>query len=103
VRYLGEEGELTDYEPELREIEEGEKSIHGESLTGYAYENKSGDKKHYLPQSLTEETPVILEYGKYKISIAMAAKTVKNILGETPVKASKEQGECARISDRMVR
>ena len=60
VRFQDEEGNLTDYDPELVEIKAGETTEEKESLKGYKYRNKTGDEKQYLPQKLSEDTPLLL-------------------------------------------
>lgn len=69
VRFENEEGKLEDYDPSLIKIQDS-KSKQGKDLSGYQYENKAGDKKHYFPEELTQETPVLMENGKYEISFA---------------------------------
>lgn len=67
VRFRNEEGELTDYDPSLVAVT-SEESIGGMDLEGYAYENKEGDSKQYLPETLSEQTPVVMEKEGYRIS-----------------------------------
>lgn len=67
VRYEDEDGSLVDYDPSLVEVAEGT-SENGEDLSGYVYENASGDKKQYLPQELGSDTPVRMEYEGHSIS-----------------------------------
>jgi len=69
VRFEDEDGKLVDYDPTLIKIQETE-TKQGVSLQKYAYENKSGDKKQYFPEELSEETPILLEYEKYQIRLA---------------------------------
>lgn len=65
VRFEDENGDLQEYDPSLVRVT-GSKSEQGEDLKDYQYENKEGDKKHYLPKDLSEETPVLME--KWEIS-----------------------------------
>lgn len=67
VRFEDKNGDLQEYDPSLVRVT-GSKSEQGEDLKDYQYENKEGDKKHYLPKDLSEETPVLMENGKYQIS-----------------------------------
>lgn len=67
IRFEDENGELVDYDPSL-ELIETELSIGGESLEGYTYENKDGDAKHYIPEAISEDTPILMEKGAYSIS-----------------------------------
>ena len=69
VRFEDKNGDLQEYDPSLVRVTES-KSEQGEDLKDYQYENKEGDKKHYLPKDLSEETPVLMENGKYQISFA---------------------------------
>ena len=78
VRFEDENGDLQEYDPSLVRVT-GSKSEQGEDLKGYQYENKEGDKKHYLPKDLSEETPVLMENGKYQISFApIYGQEIKN-------------------------
>ena len=79
VRYENDEGELVDYDPSLVEISDGEKTEHKDSLKGYEYKNKEGDKKQYLPEMLDESTPIIMEYGDNKITITPTDDTVRGL------------------------
>lgn len=69
VRYEDENGNLTDYDPSLV-LSKSETSINGQDLTGYTYENKKGDIKQYIPETLDEETPLLMEKDDYVITIA---------------------------------
>lgn len=68
VRYENDEGELVDCDPSLVKLDTGEKSGRNESLNGYAYKNKEGDKKQYFPETLSESTPILMENGDYSMS-----------------------------------
>ncbi|MDO4868691.1 MAG: hypothetical protein Q4A65_00155 [Bacillota bacterium] len=57
VKFENEDGILKDYDPDLVRIDE-EESLR-EDLSGYVYENKEGDSRQYLPQTLSEKSPVI--------------------------------------------
>ncbi|MDD7718567.1 MAG: DNRLRE domain-containing protein [Eubacteriaceae bacterium] len=97
VRYENEDGELTDYDPELVEISE-EESLNGEKLEGYLYENRTGDIKQYIPRVLDEETPLLMEKEGYSIKMtpldearpADSAEVVKDEL-LTPYEEIKEE------------
>lgn len=67
VRFEKDGGELVDYDPALVPVA-SEESINGESLDGYAYENREGDSKQYLPEILSETTPIKMEKEGYSIS-----------------------------------
>ena len=73
VRYENEKGELVDYDPSLCEVTE-KMSGNEKNLEGYAFENTEGDKKHYFPEELTEETPVLMENEGYSLSMNPAEK-----------------------------
>lgn len=82
VRYKDENGNYVDYDPALVKIPNDEKSINNNDLDGYEYKTKSGDKINYIPENLSEETPILLEYEGYELSFSPATKTVKNIVTE---------------------
>ncbi|MDY2735432.1 hypothetical protein, partial [Intestinibacter sp.] len=77
VRYF-EDGKLVDYDPSLIKIK-SEKSKNKKDLSNYAYENKQGDKKNYLPNKISEETPILLENDKYSISINSVQEGSKKV------------------------
>ena len=68
VRYEDEDGNLTDYDPALVKIK-SEISKNGKEISNYSFENKQGDKKSYIPEKLTEDTPVLMENDKYSIEM----------------------------------
>lgn len=91
VRYRNANNELVDYDPSLVSIGSGEKTIQNESLEEYAYTNKQGDNKQYIPESLSEQTPIILENENYKIEITPSSKTINESgLSGTDVEIEKE-------------
>ena len=91
VRFRDESGELVDYDPALVEIC-SEESAGGLSLAGYAYENREGDSKQYLPEALSADTPVLMEKGDYRISFHPVEIPEAGIQpeenGESPVESS---------------
>ena len=68
VRYQDEDGKYIDYDTSFVVVDSKESS-NGESLKGYKYENKSGDKKHYIPEEINEDTPILLENSEYQIAL----------------------------------
>lgn len=68
VRFETEDGELLDYDPSLVEINDGETTELGKNLDGYIYKNQIGDSKNYIPEKLTQETPILLENKEFSIS-----------------------------------
>ncbi len=77
VRYRNEKGKLVDYDPELVRIRAGEKTGQNESLENYAYKNRQGDKKQYMPETLSEETPLRMENDEYALEITPSAETIE--------------------------
>lgn len=91
VRFEDEDGNLTDYDPTLVAIKDGEKTEMLEPLTGYEFRNNIGDKKQYLPEKLSESTPVIMEYENHKITLIPTDETVSYLgIGESTVKLEEE-------------
>ena len=78
VRFEDKDGDLVDYDPELVRIKYHE-TEQGRSLTKYAYENRVSDHKAYMPEALSEETPVLME--KDDMSVEMTPIT-ENILSD---------------------
>ncbi|MDD6310814.1 MAG: hypothetical protein PUB09_02620 [Firmicutes bacterium] len=108
VRFRDDNGMLTDYDPELEAVED-EESTGGRDLFGYAFENREGDSKQYLPQVISEETPVLLEKGDASISMSPADETLEALgIGqslmteeaevETPYQSTEEKLVDARYS-----
>ena len=91
VRYEDEEGKLVDYDRSLVKTDKGEKTEAGSDLDGYSYTNKDGDRKHYMPGRLSEDTPLLMEDGEHSISISPDEKTLDTVSAEgAPVKVIKE-------------
>lgn len=67
VRYKNKKGDWVDYDPSLVPVEK-ETSLTGKTLEGYAYTNRRGDKKNYLPEKLEKDSPVRLEQDNYGIA-----------------------------------
>ena len=82
VRYEDVDGKLIDIDPSLTAVKQGEKTESGRALTGYTYENKAGESHQYMPDTLSEETPVLLEKGTLSMSITPDADTL-DLLGVT--------------------
>ena len=76
VRFENDDGKLIDYDPSLIEVEENQTTESETSLEGYKYENKVGDKKQYLPEVLSEETPILMEYDGHQLSLIPKSETV---------------------------
>ena len=92
VRFQDEEGNLTDYDPELVEIKAGETTEEKESLKGYKYRNKTGDEKQYLPQKLSEDTPLLLEKDGHQITLTPTDDMVKALgMARASVKSESEK------------
>lgn len=92
VRFQDEEGDLTDYDPELVEIKAGETTEEKESLKGYKYRNKTGDEKQYLPQKLSEDTPLLLEKDGRQITLTPTDDMVRALgMARTSVKSETEK------------
>jgi len=68
VRFYDENNKLTDYDPSLIKVDSN-KSDNNEDLSKYKYENKAGDKKVYIPEKISTETPILLENDKNKIKV----------------------------------
>ena len=92
VRFQDEEGNLTDYDPELVEIKAGETTEEKESLKGYKYRNKTGDEKQYLPQKLSEDTPLLLEKDGRQITLTPTDDMVRALgMARASVKSESEK------------
>lgn len=92
VRFENEEGELVDYEPSLVPVTDA-KSIGGTGLEGYAYENKEGDSKQYLPEELSGDTPIVMEKEEYRITFHPVEPSEANPLVEEGESGKEEKPE----------
>ena len=73
-----EKGKLVDYDPSLIKIDD-KKTDNYTDISDYKYENNKGDKKNYLPNTISEETPVILENNNYQITMAPKDSKTKKV------------------------
>ena len=79
VRFENEEGKLIDYDPSLIKVGEDQKTGSDRLLTGYKYQNRAGDKKQYMPEVLSEDTPVLMEYEGYQITLTPKSETLAEL------------------------
>ena len=94
IRFKDDSDKLSDYDPSLVAINEGGKAADMDMLDGYAYRNKSGNKKQYMPKRLSAETPVLMEYGKYRIEIVPSSESLESMeLVDCDVQVSGEKKE----------
>ena len=77
VRFEDDNGKLVDYDSSLVSVQQA-KSVEGADLEGYAYENKQGDMKHYIPKEMDENTPLRLENGEYSLEVSPMFVTSKD-------------------------
>ena len=81
IRYK-ENGKYIDYDPSLKKISKSEKNelsenkhaVYGDGAE-YVYVNTAGDTKQYFPETLDENSAVVLTKKNYKISFAPILKT----------------------------
>ena len=81
IRYK-ENGKYIDYDPSLKKISKSEKSelsenkhaVYGDGAE-YVYVNTAGDTKQYFPETLDENSAVVLTKKNYKISFAPILET----------------------------
>lgn len=73
-----ENGKLIDYDPSLVKIDDS-KTENNTDISNYKYENNKGDKKNYLPEIISEETPIILEKEDYQITMSPINQESKNV------------------------
>ena len=71
VRYEDDNGDFVEIEPELVALN-SKSSENGSSLKDYAYVNKAGEYKTYIPSELSTDTPILLENDKYSFTMAPA-------------------------------
>ena len=77
------------------------------ALQEYAYQNKAGDSKQYIPEELSEETPVIMEKRRLLYHYdADRKKPIKDFFGKkVKVKREKHKVEDAynQVKDKNVK
>lgn len=91
VRFKNEKGNLEDYDESLIKIKENEKTENDRSLSEYEYKNKTGDMKHYLPEQLTEKTPIIMENDNYEISMVPIGKNNEPINNDNDIVVAEKE------------
>lgn len=91
VRFKNEKGNLEDYDESLIKIKENEKTENDRSLSEYEYKNKTGDMKHYLPEQLTEKTPIIMENDNYEISMVPIGKNNESINNDNDIVVAEKE------------
>ena len=92
VRYEDEDGELKDIDPSLQSIGNRKETENKISLSGYSYENKAGESDQYIPESLSKDTPVLLEKGDLDISMVPDAETLAALgISESSVDVKNEK------------
>ena len=79
VRFLSEDGRLTDYEPELVKVRDN-KSESGKPLSDFAWKNKKGDSIQYFPKTLSMESPVLMEKDGYAIYHMLPAHNIVPVI-----------------------
>lgn len=95
VRYGSDRGTLFDYDPSLIRVKEGETTGQDHALAGYLYENRQGDKKHYLPKNLSEDTPARMENGDYAIELSLTKQSLAKLGAGGMAKLEKETVQTA--------
>lgn len=94
VRFKDENGELVDYDPSLVALDDSEKVKNNKASGKYAFKNNKGDKKQYFPDSLAEDTPLVMENEEDRIQITPAQSFVDTYnLNNAKVKVEKEKVE----------
>ena len=94
VRFENKKGKLIDYDPSLTKLKTKETSLNDNDLKGYQYKNKVGDKINYIPENLSDETPILLEHDKYRLSFnptSSAIETEENVAEFKRVKLKSEK------------
>ena len=68
------DGKFSNYDPILTKLGREDKEIldkkASENIEDYLFVNESGDRKQYFPKKLNQETGILLNYGKYVVSMA---------------------------------
>lgn len=78
VRFTDDKGNMVDYDSSLGRVK-GSRSENGSSLKAYAYENKKGDSKQYLPTYLSEDAPILMEKEGHEVELSFTDKTLEEI------------------------
>lgn len=88
-------GKFVDYDPTLVKVSDRQKKVIQKSkMVGqeeekeYIYTNASGDSKQYFPESLNENTGVILEKGDYAIDFMPVVRAESTLSLESKKKES---------------
>ena len=95
-------GELVDYNPNLKEMGEKDSNALRKSsettdilseneAVNYQYVNIEGDAKHYFPEKLNENTGIIMKKDKYAIQFSPVIKNEKNVIQNAKLNREKEK------------
>lgn len=86
IRYKDEKGKLKEYNPELIQIDEADinrmreyAEMSNATASEYLYTNKSGDTKQYIPEKISEETPILLTKDEYSVSFVPLSEKDVNV------------------------
>lgn len=86
IRYEDKDGKLKDYNPELINVDKADrkniaetKDISKRDSKEYIYTNAAGDTKQYMPEKISEDTPVLLINDDYSVSFAPISSENKHI------------------------
>lgn len=101
VRYEDEDGKLVDYDASLTAVSDTE-STDGTSLEGYAYENAQGDMKHYIPENISQETPLRLENGGYSLEVAPLFGQTEDVQQDQEMAAQETEAQEADVQEAEV-
>lgn len=108
VRFKNGEGELLDYDPSLVGITTEDIKTN-KRLANYKFQNKEGDKKHYLPQKLTVDTPILMVNDSYEMAFrpvfaneeVKATELEQNDVVDQSIKAEKDTIKSEKIEQTL--
>ena len=103
VRYEDENGDLVDIDPSLKTTGSRAETENGVSLYGYSYENKEGESRQYMPDSLSEDTPVLLEKDGLGISMSPDEDTLDALgISESTIDVKDAKTQTPYEDDKML-
>lgn len=85
VRFEDEKGEMTRIEPELVRSD-SKMTENGISLDGYSFENKTSPYRTYIPDELSDDTPILMENDDYSFSMAPSSDLMRSSGEEVSVR-----------------
>lgn len=106
IYFENEKGKLSKYDNEFVKLDKNDKrqviesvEVSGKEKDKYSYANNKGDSKQFLPDKLSDETPIVMAKEDYVLSFAPTDITDENVLSPETEKISLDSKTIANVYD----